>query len=364
MKENYIISGIQQIGIGVENFAEAWRYYIEVFNMDIRILEDDKVAELMLPYTGGKPQKRRAAIALNLQGGGGFEIWQYSDRKPKPADFEIQAGDLGVFAAKIKSKDVEKTYELFSKKPNINLLGKPEISIDGNKTFFMKDPYGNIFQIVHDTTIYRNEGRLTGGIVGAMIGVTDIEKAMPIYRDILGYDIVIADETGTFNDIKVLPSAEGQFRRRILSHSKPRQGSFSELFGKSYIELVQPLERAPRKIYEGRFWGDPGFIQICFDVRNTDALRKKCEEMGYPFTVDSSQSFKEGESFDMGEAAGQFAYIEDPDGTLIELVEAHKIPLLKKLNLYLDLRKRDPRKPLSKKMLGMLRFMKVKPESL
>lgn len=364
MKENYIISGIQQIGIGVENFAEAWRYYIEVFNMDIRILEDDKVAELMLPYTGGKPQKRRAAIALNLQGGGGFEIWQYSDRKPKPADFEIQAGDLGVFAAKIKSKDVEKTYELFSKKPNINLLGKPEISIDGNKTFFMKDPYGNIFQIVHDTTIYRNEGRLTGGIVGAMIGVSDIEKAMPIYRDILGYDIVIADETGTFNDIKVLPSGEGQFRRRILSHSKPRQGSFSELFGKSYIELVQPRERAPRKIYEGRFWGDPGFIQICFDVRNTDALRKKCEEMGYPFTVDSSRSFKEGESFDMGEAAGQFAYIEDPDGTLIELVEAHKIPLLKKLNLYLDLRKRDPRKPLSKKMLGMLRFMKVKPESL
>lgn len=364
MKENYIISGIQQIGIGVENFAEAWRYYIEVFNMDIRILEDDKVAELMLPYTGGKPQKRRAAIALNLQGGGGFEIWQYSDRKPKPADFEIQAGDLGVFAAKIKSKDVEKTYELFSKKPNINLLGKPEISIDGNKTFFMKDPYGNIFQIVHDTTIYRNEGRLTGGIVGAMIGVTDIEKAMPIYRDILGYDIVIADETGTFNDIKVLPSGEGQFRRRILSHSKPRQGSFSELFGKSYIELVQPLERTPRKIYEGRFWGDPGFIQICFDVRNTDALRKKCEEMGYPFTVDSSRSFKEGESFDMGEAAGQFAYIEDPDGTLLELVEAHKIPLLKKLNLYLDLRKRDPRKPLSKKMLGMLRFMKVKPESL
>ncbi|MFA6750902.1 MAG: VOC family protein, partial [Fermentimonas sp.] len=86
MKENYIISGIQQIGIGVENFPEAWKYYIDVFNMDIRILEDDKVAELMLPYTGGKPQKRRAAIALNLQGGGGFEIWQYSERKPKPID--------------------------------------------------------------------------------------------------------------------------------------------------------------------------------------------------------------------------------------------------------------------------------------
>jgi len=66
----------------------------------------------------------------------------------------------------------------------------------------------------------------------------------------------------------------------------------------------------------------------------------------------------------MGDAAGQFAYIEDPDGTLIEFVETHKIPLLKKLNLSLDLRKRDPEKPLPKWMLGMLRFMRVKAESL
>jgi hypothetical protein len=116
MEEKYLITGIQQIGIGVEDFAEAWKYYIDVFNVDIRILEDDTVAELMLPYTGGKPQKRHAAIAINMQGGGGFEIWQYSERKPQPIGFEIQAGDLGVFTAKIKSRDVMKTYEQFSKK--------------------------------------------------------------------------------------------------------------------------------------------------------------------------------------------------------------------------------------------------------
>ncbi|MDD4632860.1 MAG: VOC family protein [Proteiniphilum sp.] len=363
-ENKYNIAGIQQVGIGVENFAEAWKYYIDVFNMDIRILEDDKVAELMLPYTGGRPQKRRAAIALNLQGGGGFEIWQYSERKPLSICFEIQAGDLGVFAAKIKSRNVLKTYELFSRKRNIHILGRLSDGIDGHPTFFMKDPFGNIFQIIHEPSVYRDEKRLTGGIAGAMIGVTDIEKAMPIYCDILGYDVIVADKTGTFDDLKALPAGEGRFHRRILSHSKPRKGSFSELFGQSYIELVQAIDRTPRKIYEGRYWGDPGFIQICFDVRNTNALRSKCEEMGYPFTVDSSRNFKEGESFDMGEAAGQFAYIEDPDGTLIELVEAHKIPLMKKLNLYLDLRKRDPEKPLPKWMLGMLRFMRVKPESL
>ena len=48
----------------------------------------------------------------------------------------------------------------------------------------------------------------------------------------------------------------------------------------------------------------------------------------------------------MGEAAGHFSYIEDPDGTLIEFVETHKVPILKKIGWYLDLRKRDPNKSL------------------
>ena len=361
---SYIISGIQQVGIGVENFAEAWKYYIDVFGIDIRVLEDDKVAELMLLYTGGQPQKRRACIALNMQGGGGFEVWQYSERKPKTIDFEIQTGDLGVFVAKIKSQNVPKTYEFFLQKPNVQILGGLSDGIDGHKTFFVKDPYGNLFQIVHEPSVYRDEHKPTGGVAGVMIGVTNIEKAMTVYRDILGYDEIVADETGTFADLQPLPSGEQQYRRRLLTHSQPRKGGFSELFGKSYIELVQSLDRTPRKIYEGRFWGDPGFIQVCFDIRNMAALRDYCAEMGYPFTVDSSQTFKDGNSFDMGEAAGQFAYIEDPDGTLIELVETHKIPILKKLNLSLDLRKRNPEQPLPKWLLGMLRFMRVKMKDL
>ena len=60
-----------------------------------------------------------------------------------------------------------------------------------------------------------------------------------------------------------------------------------------------------------------------------EALRKECEEKGYPFTVDSEKAL--GETFDMGEAAGRFSYIEDPDGTLIEFVETLKVPLVKKL---------------------------------
>jgi hypothetical protein len=79
---DYQIGGIQQIGIGVNNLHKAWSWYNRMFGMDCRIFEDETEANLMLPYTGGKAQKRHAILALNLQGGSGFEVWQYSGREP------------------------------------------------------------------------------------------------------------------------------------------------------------------------------------------------------------------------------------------------------------------------------------------
>lgn len=363
--DKYVISGIQQIGIGVEDLVSAWKYYIDLFNMDVKILDDDHVADIMAPYMGGKPRAKRAVIAVNMQGGGGFEIWNHKEHKPKKPDFDLQLGDLGAFAAKIKSRNVKQSFNEFQNKPDVKVLGGLNQSIDGKDTFFIEDIFGNTFQIVEDASVFRDEKRSTGGPVGAIMGCSDIDKTLVLYRDILGYDAVIADQTGTFDDIAVLNSGTQRFRRVLLTHSKPRLGSFSRLFGPSYIELVQALDRVPRRIYEGRYWGDPGFIQICFDVRNIRSLEKKCEALGFPFTVDSASKQKsDDESFGMGDAAGHFTYIEDPDGYLIEFVETHKIPIMKKIGLYLNLRKRDPEKPLPDWLLKMLRFGRVKPEDL
>lgn len=89
-----------------------------------------------------------------------------------------------------------------------------------------------------------------------------------------------------------------------------------------------------------------------------DQLRSFCESKGFPFTVDTKKS-RIGKSFDMGEAAGHFSYISDPDGTLIEFVETHKVPILKKIGWYLDLRKRDPKKSLPDWILKTLKFSRV-----
>lgn len=356
--KGYIISGIQQMGIGVMNVAEAWNWYIKQFGMDCRIFEDEAEAKLMLPYTGGEPRSRHAVLALNLQSGGGFEIWQYKGREPEKIKEKIRIGDLGIIACKIKVKNIQDTLSSYQK----NRISVPSmVSEDpsGKMTFFMNDPYGNIFQLVEATDWLRNEKKPTGGSYGAIIGVSDIEKSRIVYSDILGYDEVVYDKTAIFADLSNLPGGENECRRVLLRRSQPFSGPFSKVLGQSVIELISTTGKPGKKIYENRFWGDPGFIHLCYDMRGMDQLRSFCESKEFPFTVDSKKSH-EGNSFDMGEAAGHFSYIEDPDGTLIEFVETHKIPILKKFGWYLDLRKRDPNKSLPNWMVNTLKFSRVK----
>jgi len=324
--------------------------------VDVRVFEENAIAELMLPYTGGLPQKRHAALALNLQGGGGFEIWQYTERVPIAPRQELKLGDLGINAAKIKTKDVHATYKHFKFKGQ----DVKEISEDpaGNKHFFIKDPFNNLFQIVHGNGWFRNEKKLTGATYGAVIGVSDIDKAREFYSGILGYDTVVYDDEKKFDDLQHIDGGENVFRRILLKHSKSLKGYFSRLFGPSMIELLQVKDRKPVKIYANRQWGDLGFMHLCYDVIGMDILRNECEQKGFPFTVDSMKHHDV--SFDMGEAAGQFSYVEDPDGTLIEFVETHKIPIIKKLGWYLNLRKRNPERALPDWILKMLKFNRVK----
>ena len=351
-----MISGIQQVGIGVANVHEAFKWYREHFGMDIPMFEEAAEAGLMLPYTGGQPQSRHAILALNLHGGGGMEIWQYTGRTPVAADFQLQLGDLGIGIAKVKCVNVMACFHRL-RKSGANIVTNPGPRPDGTEHFFVKDPWGNFFELVSASDWFSKPDTpaATGGMYGVFIGVSDMERSIKFYSEILGYSAVVYDESNQFADWNGVDGGFQRYRRVLLRHPEKRKGPFSRLLGDSEIELVQALERKPRKIYEGRFWGDLGYIHLCFDMMGMAEMKKFCAEKGHPFTVDSSGSF------DMGEAAGYFSYIEDPDGTLIEFVETHKIPILKKLGWYLDLRKRsNPEKPLPWWMLKTLGFGRVK----
>jgi len=343
------IAGIQQIGIGVPNVYEAQKWYKDNLGYDIAIFDEAAEANLMLPYTDNKPQSRHAILAYNMQGGGGFEIWQYTSRTPEYPKFDIQLGDLGIFACKIKAQDIQKAYENYKTK-DIDILSAPNKMPNGKLHFFIKDPYGNIFEIEENAEELLNLKKTTGGNSGVIIGVKDIEASKNFYSKILGYDTVEFESEGNFEDLKQLPGGDKTFKRVLLSHSKKRVGAFSPLLGNSKIELVQVIDRKAELIFKDRLWGDLGYIHLCYDVLDMSEIKNSCETLGHPFTVDSA------DSFDMGEAAGHFTYVEAPEGTLIEFVETHKIPIMKKIGWYLNLKKRGQTKALPNWFFKLLAF--------
>lgn len=350
------------MGVGVSSVEEAWKWYREYFGFEVIVFDEWADAEFMLPYTGGTPKSRHACLALNLQGGGGFEIWQHTSFEPRRPAFDVVPGDLGIYSCKIKCKDAV-SYHKTLKDKGQRVSDEVYTDATGRKYFYVRDPWDNLFQMVQPTEQQAgwmfNENLPTGGVYGAVVGSHDADAAKNFYDKMLGYDVVLSDQTGTFDDLAHLGAPNVQFRRIVLAHSQPKKGPFGRLLGPSEIEIIQALDRPTpaRRIFEDRMWGELGFIQICYDIRNMDGLREFCKEQGWNFTVDS-MAYKN--DFNMGEAGGDFAYNEDPSGSLIEYVQTNKLTIMKKLGIALNLKKRNPEKSLPTWILWCLRFLKRK----
>jgi len=346
-----LINGIQQVGIGVANAGAAFEWYKKYFGFDTIVFEDVAEASLMKQYTGGHVHQRYAVLTMNMQGGGGLETWQYTSRRPTAAKEILQLGDLGIFAIKIKCRNVKALFQLY-RQEKINIISSIITNPLGQKHFFIKDPFDNLFQMVEDDYWFQNKKGLTGGVCGAIIGVSNLQAAIKFYENTLDYKMIAHCVDKAFNDLNELPGGNKAMRRSILKNTPAFNGAFSRLLGPTTIELIEVKTSQAKKIFEDRYWGDLGFIHICYDVCSMRAHQNICADNGHPLTVNSS------DSFEMGAASGQFAYNEDPDGTLIEYVETHKVPILKKLGWYLDLRKRKNIKPLPDWMIKCMSFSK------
>jgi catechol 2,3-dioxygenase-like lactoylglutathione lyase family enzyme len=346
-----LINGIQQIGIGVKDAYVAFEWYKKYFGFNTVVFEDVAEASLMSRYTGGHIHQRYAVLAMNMQGGGGLEIWQYTSRKPRSSKKEINLGDYGLFAIKIKCKNVEALYKKF-KHAGVNIESSIAVNPVGQKHFFIRDPFDNLFQLVEDDYWFQDKGSLTGGVCGAIIGVSNMQSAIHFYEHTLDYKKIMYRESKSFADLEELPAGDKYMERTLLKNTPTFQGAFSKLLGPTTIELIQVKSTQVKKIYQDRYWGDLGFIHVCYDVCAMQAHQDICENNGQPLTVNSCNAFE------MGAAAGQFAYNEDPDGTLIEYVETLKVPILKNVGWYLNLRNRKNTRALPDWIVKCMGFSK------
>ena len=61
-----LITGIQQIGIGVQDADTAMMAYKKYFGINVKVFDDVADAALMTKYTGNEKHRRRAILSLNM----------------------------------------------------------------------------------------------------------------------------------------------------------------------------------------------------------------------------------------------------------------------------------------------------------
>ncbi|MAE86843.1 MAG: glyoxalase [Flammeovirgaceae bacterium] len=325
-----LLYGIQQVGIGVTDIVEAEKWYAGALLANIKVLEDHHPATHMAPYMGGKPRNKSAVILINKNGGGGFELWQHTEHQPQNLEKPIQRGDLGINYITLLSGNLKGfTSHLEQLKIEHSAISQTEISII--------DPFQNTIHIKESTLL--DSSALTTGVKGCSIGVSDLESSLIFYQH-FGYSLTGQSET----DLTI---------ECTLSSTIKSNGRFGAFFGHNEIVLIQRKDRNARKIFENRYWGDPGFIHLCFDVFNLKSWVKYFSEIS-PFTILSDENFR------MGDAYGYWGYLEDPDGTLIEMVETHRIPIFKNLGIIINLKNKSPHKKVPKWLVQAMRLKKAR----
>ncbi|MGB3152671.1 MAG: VOC family protein, partial [Maribacter sp.] len=219
-----IINGIQQIGIGVSDTRSVFNWYREHLGFDILLFQDEATASLMTQYTNDEPQRRDAYLSLNMRGGGGLEIWQFKDRSPNPPKNPVLLGDLGINAMKIRTVDLNVSYQKLQKL-ELSFLSKVISSNVEGSFFYFDDPWGNLVQVVQDSYSFMKTRLSTGGVLGAVIGVSDIDASITFYKNLLGYSTVLVDAIVELPSLKDFDKKE-TFRKVILQHKRDKIGGF------------------------------------------------------------------------------------------------------------------------------------------
>jgi catechol 2,3-dioxygenase-like lactoylglutathione lyase family enzyme len=131
------------------------------------------------------------------------------------------------------------------------------------------------------------------------IVVTDMEKSLKFYRDLLGLKI------------KSLVDEEGQFLDNMLAHENVKN-KVAKLYAKNGNALVELIDSKSYGNKKDRDFFTIGASHFAFTVDNLEKTYDYLVKNGVKFTAPPQQT---------PDGFAKVTFCEDPDGTLIELVE-------------------------------------------
>jgi len=149
------------------------------------------------------------------------------------------------------------------------------------------------------------------GVDHVGVGVGDIDVAIEFYGRHVGFDRVLFDYTGVLPGLAAVAGREPSVRVAMLANRDATP------IGPGRVKLVQVLDGdGPPPIPAGQAWGEVGVCEICLHVRDVPAVHRAlvasgCASLMEPMRADVPPN----------EIALDIAYVADPWGTKLELIE-------------------------------------------
>lgn len=152
------------------------------------------------------------------------------------------------------------------------------------------------------------------GVDHVGIGVSNMEKSLKFYGDLLGFKEVMFDYTGPLPGLESL-TGKPDTKARIVMLKNQNTGAVGQGLVK-LVQLLPPSKPEACTIVDEALWGDVGIAEACFNVRpSAKTIFNEMLEKGIKAALTPSTG-----PFPPHQAVATYAYMRDPDNGLVEFI--------------------------------------------